>query len=105
MKMAQISEQMVDEKGQHVEETKSDYLIGADAGCLMNIGRSNGAPKNACTSNAHSGSIKQSIKFIEWGGTDMPMKIGTDDFKKRVDSGINNTFMRGVVPVPKIDSK
>ncbi|MDZ5470522.1 (Fe-S)-binding protein [Bacillus sp. 31A1R] len=38
VKMAQISEQMVDEKVQHVEETKADYLIGADAGCLMNIG-------------------------------------------------------------------
>ncbi|UII57159.1 (Fe-S)-binding protein [Cytobacillus spongiae] len=38
VKMAQISEQMVDEKVQHVEETEADYLIGADAGCLMNIG-------------------------------------------------------------------
>ncbi|WP_066071278.1 (Fe-S)-binding protein [Neobacillus soli] len=38
VKMAQISEQMVDEKVCHVEETEADYLIGADAGCLMNIG-------------------------------------------------------------------
>jgi L-lactate dehydrogenase complex protein LldE len=28
---------MVDEKVCHVEETEADYLIGADAGCLMNI--------------------------------------------------------------------
>jgi len=38
VKMAQISEQMVDEKVQHIEETKTEYLIGADGGCLMNIG-------------------------------------------------------------------
>lgn len=38
VKMAQISEQMVDEKVHHVEETEAEYLIGADAGCLMNIG-------------------------------------------------------------------
>lgn len=38
VKMAQISEQMVDEKVRHVEETEAEYLIGADAGCLMNIG-------------------------------------------------------------------
>jgi L-lactate dehydrogenase complex protein LldE len=38
VKMAQISEQMVDKKVQHVEETGAEYLIGADAGCLMNIG-------------------------------------------------------------------
>lgn len=38
VKMAQISEQMVDEKVQHAEETEADILIGADAGCLMNIG-------------------------------------------------------------------
>lgn len=38
VKMAQISEQMVDEKVLHVEETGAEYLIGADAGCLMNIG-------------------------------------------------------------------
>jgi L-lactate dehydrogenase complex protein LldE len=29
---------MVDEKVQHVEETGADILIGADCGCLMNIG-------------------------------------------------------------------
>lgn len=38
VKMGQISEQMVDEKVQHVEETGAEYLIGGDAGCLMNIG-------------------------------------------------------------------
>ncbi|MCM3587941.1 (Fe-S)-binding protein [Mesobacillus maritimus] len=38
VKMAQISEQMVDEKVRHVEETDAEYVIGADAGCLMNIG-------------------------------------------------------------------
>lgn len=38
VKMAQISEQMVDEKVSHIEETEADYLIGADAGCLINIG-------------------------------------------------------------------
>lgn len=38
VKMAEISEQMVDEKVQNVEETGADYLIGADCGCLMNIG-------------------------------------------------------------------
>ncbi|WP_449621453.1 (Fe-S)-binding protein [Robertmurraya sp. Marseille-Q9965] len=38
VKMSHISEQMVDEKVQHVEETEADILIGADAGCLMNIG-------------------------------------------------------------------
>lgn len=38
VKMAQISEQMVDEKVHCIEETGAEYLIGADAGCLMNIG-------------------------------------------------------------------
>lgn len=38
VKMAQISEQMVDEKVMHVEETGAEYLIGADSACLMNIG-------------------------------------------------------------------
>ncbi|MGO4886687.1 (Fe-S)-binding protein [Anaerobacillus sp. MEB173] len=38
VKMSQISEQMVDEKVRHVESTKADVLVGADAGCLMNIG-------------------------------------------------------------------
>jgi len=38
VKMGQISEQMVDEKVQHVEETGAEYLIGSDAACLMNIG-------------------------------------------------------------------
>ncbi|WP_110111636.1 (Fe-S)-binding protein [Bacillus sp. CGMCC 1.16541] len=38
VKMGQISEQMVDEKVKHIEETEANYLIGADCGCLMNIG-------------------------------------------------------------------
>ncbi|AJD90374.1 Fe-S oxidoreductase [Jeotgalibacillus malaysiensis] len=38
VKMAQISEQMVDEKVRHIEDTKAEVLIGADCGCLMNIG-------------------------------------------------------------------
>jgi len=38
VKMVPISEQMVDEKVQHIEETESEVLIGADLGCLMNIG-------------------------------------------------------------------
>jgi L-lactate dehydrogenase complex protein LldE len=38
VKMGQISEQMVDEKVRHVEETGAEYLIGADAGCLMKSG-------------------------------------------------------------------
>ncbi|MCQ6279859.1 (Fe-S)-binding protein [Bacillus sp. EB600] len=38
VKMGQISEQMVDEKVRHIEDTGAEYLIGADAGCLMNIG-------------------------------------------------------------------
>ncbi|NPC94227.1 (Fe-S)-binding protein [Bacillus sp. WMMC1349] len=38
VKMAQISEQMVDEKVACIEETAADVLIGADCGCLLNIG-------------------------------------------------------------------
>ncbi|OEH92367.1 (Fe-S)-binding protein [Bacillus solimangrovi] len=38
VKMTPISEQMVDEKVQHVEETQANILVGADCGCLMNIG-------------------------------------------------------------------
>lgn len=38
VKMGKISEQMVDEKVRKVEETGVHYLIGADAGCLLNIG-------------------------------------------------------------------
>lgn len=38
VKMTPISEQMVDEKVQSVEEAGADILIGADCGCLMNIG-------------------------------------------------------------------
>ena len=38
VKMGQISEQMVDEKVASAEQTEADYLIGADCGCLMNIG-------------------------------------------------------------------
>ena len=37
VKMGQISEQMVDEKVLHIEESNADFLIGADCGCLMNI--------------------------------------------------------------------
>ncbi|MFC4321584.1 (Fe-S)-binding protein [Litchfieldia salsa] len=38
VKMVPISEQMVDEKVRHIEETGSEILIGSDCGCLMNIG-------------------------------------------------------------------
>ncbi|WP_461201354.1 (Fe-S)-binding protein [Anoxybacillus sp. TBDG-1] len=38
VKMGPISEQMVDEKIQCIEQVEADYLIGADCGCLMNIG-------------------------------------------------------------------
>ena len=38
VKMASISEQMVEEKVHHIESTDADVLIGADCGCLMNIG-------------------------------------------------------------------
>lgn len=38
VKMGDISEQMVDEKVNSAIETEADYLIGADCGCLMNIG-------------------------------------------------------------------
>lgn len=38
VKMSEISEEMVEEKARHVEETGAEFLIGADAGCLMNIG-------------------------------------------------------------------
>lgn len=38
VKMGQISEQMVDEKVMNINGTKADYLIGGDAGCLINIG-------------------------------------------------------------------
>lgn len=37
VKMVPISEQMVDEKVRHVEESTADILIAADSGCLMNI--------------------------------------------------------------------
>ncbi|WP_394120236.1 (Fe-S)-binding protein [Planococcus donghaensis] len=37
VKMAPISEQMVDEKVRHVEETTATLLIAADNGCMMNI--------------------------------------------------------------------
>lgn len=38
VKMGPISEQMVDEKVASVQQTKAHYLIGADGGCLLNIG-------------------------------------------------------------------
>jgi L-lactate dehydrogenase complex protein LldE len=42
VKMVPISEQMVDEKVRHVEETGTEVLISADPGCMMNIqGRMN----------------------------------------------------------------
>jgi L-lactate dehydrogenase complex protein LldE len=37
IKMAPISERMVDEKIRHVEHSTAKLLIGADNGCLMNI--------------------------------------------------------------------
>ncbi|GAB0169365.1 (Fe-S)-binding protein [Lysinibacillus sp. CTST325] len=38
VKMGNISGEMVNEKVQNIEETGVDILIGADAGCLLNIG-------------------------------------------------------------------
>ena len=38
VKMSSISETMVDEKIKHIEATEANLLIGADMGCLMNIG-------------------------------------------------------------------
>jgi L-lactate dehydrogenase complex protein LldE len=38
VKMVPISEQMVNEKIEHIEETGAEVLIGADCGCIMNIG-------------------------------------------------------------------
>ncbi len=38
VKMGPISEQMVQEKVESIEAVKADVLIGADCGCLMNIG-------------------------------------------------------------------
>ncbi|MBB6449958.1 L-lactate dehydrogenase complex protein LldE [Geomicrobium halophilum] len=38
VKMPKISKEMVDEKVSCIQETEADILIGADAGCLMNIG-------------------------------------------------------------------
>jgi L-lactate dehydrogenase complex protein LldE len=38
VKMSDISSAMVDEKAQHVAETKAEVLVGTDMGCLMNIG-------------------------------------------------------------------
>ncbi|KGX88661.1 Fe-S oxidoreductase [Pontibacillus halophilus JSM 076056 = DSM 19796] len=40
VKNSAISGQMVQEKAAHIEETKADYLIGGDMGCLMNMGGS-----------------------------------------------------------------
>lgn len=37
VKMTSISEQMVDEKVRHIEESTADVLIAADNGCMMNI--------------------------------------------------------------------
>ncbi|APG17969.1 hypothetical protein Y71_13850 [Kosakonia radicincitans DSM 16656] len=38
VKMAEISGEMVKEKVAHLMEAKPDYVIGADASCLINIG-------------------------------------------------------------------
>lgn len=38
VKNPEISAEMVKEKSQHVSETKAEYLVGGDMGCLMNIG-------------------------------------------------------------------
>jgi L-lactate dehydrogenase complex protein LldE len=37
VKMSDISEQVVDEKAKSIISTGANYLIGADAGCLLNI--------------------------------------------------------------------
>ncbi len=69
VKMTAISEQMVDEKVQqvdekvqHAEETDADVLIGADCGCLMNIGgeyrRANRSEREADESFAYCRSFK-----------------------------------------------
>ena len=36
--MTPISEEMVEKKVKHIVETGAEVLIGADCGCLMNIG-------------------------------------------------------------------
>jgi L-lactate dehydrogenase complex protein LldE len=38
VKNSVISQEMVREKSRHVAETEAEYLVGADMGCLMNIG-------------------------------------------------------------------
>lgn len=38
VKMPDISQEMVDEKVEKIEDTGAEYLVGADAACLMNIG-------------------------------------------------------------------
>lgn len=38
VKMFQVSGEMVKEKAEHIIDVEPDYLIGADASCLMNIG-------------------------------------------------------------------
>ncbi|TPE49200.1 (Fe-S)-binding protein [Maribrevibacterium harenarium] len=38
VKMAEISGAMVTEKAEHIQSVTPDFLIGADASCLMNIG-------------------------------------------------------------------
>ena len=35
---AEIYQEMVKEKSQHVSETGAEYLVGGDMACLMNIG-------------------------------------------------------------------
>lgn len=38
VKNAVISREMVTEKSAHISDTKAEYLVGGDMGCLMNIG-------------------------------------------------------------------
>ncbi|MEK3993949.1 (Fe-S)-binding protein [Psychrobacillus sp. FSL K6-2365] len=38
VKMGDISAEMVKEKVEHIKQANTDYLIGVDCGCLMNIG-------------------------------------------------------------------
>ncbi|WP_082232170.1 (Fe-S)-binding protein [Halobacillus massiliensis] len=38
VKNAAVSGEMVQEKAEHIDETKAEYLIGGDMGCLMNMG-------------------------------------------------------------------
>src|SRR5699024_9513854 len=37
VKMSHISGEMVEEKTDHIEKTEAQYIVGGDAGCLLNI--------------------------------------------------------------------